>query len=108
MSFMGHIFDLLDCTGWNFFLDGYSISNLISITLEDQEKATFTLPYGTFKFKQMSSGLCNAPTTFPHCMILIFFDMVEDTIEVFKDDFYVVGELFDGFLDNFSMVLKMV
>ena len=36
----------------------------------------------------------------------IFSDMVEDTIEVFMDDFSVVGESFERCLNNLSEVLK--
>ena len=54
------------------FLDGYSWYNQISIALEDQEKTTFTCPYGTFAFRRMPFGLCNASTTFRRCMIYIF------------------------------------
>ena len=36
----------------------------------------------------------------------IFSDMVEDTIEVFMDDFSVVGDSFERFLTNLSKVLK--
>ena len=46
------------------FLDGYSGYYQIEIAPEDQEKITFTCPYGTFAFRRMSFGLCNAPTTF--------------------------------------------
>ena len=46
------------------FLDGYSGYNQIAIALEDQEKTTFTYPYGTFAFRRMPFGLCNAPATF--------------------------------------------
>ena len=81
--------------GWYCFLDGYSGYNQISIVPEDQEKTTFTYPYGTFAFKRMSFGLCNAPATFQRCMMLIFSDMVEDTIEVFMDYFSVVDESFE-------------
>ena len=35
------------------FLDGCSGYNQIAITLEDQEKTTFTCPYGTFSFGRM-------------------------------------------------------
>nr|GEX77574.1 reverse transcriptase domain-containing protein [Tanacetum cinerariifolium] len=31
---------------------------------EDQEKTTFTCPYGTFAYRRMPFGLCNAPGTF--------------------------------------------
>ncbi|GJW28131.1 reverse transcriptase domain-containing protein [Tanacetum coccineum] len=63
----------------------------IPIAPEDQEKTTFTCPYGTFAYKRMSFGLCNAPTTFQRCMTVIFHDMVEDFMEVFMDDFSVFG-----------------
>ena len=43
------------------FLDGYSGYNQIEIALEDQKKSTFTCPYGTFAFRRMPFGLCNAP-----------------------------------------------
>ena len=36
----------------------------------------------------------------------IFSDMVEDTIEVFMDDFSLVGDLFDHCLNYLSEVLK--
>ena len=36
----------------------------------------------------------------------IFSDMVEDTIEVFMDDFSVVGDSFEQCLTNLSEVLK--
>ena len=36
----------------------------------------------------------------------IFSDMVEDTVEVFVDDFFVVGDSFKRCLNNLSEVLK--
>ncbi|XP_049406274.1 uncharacterized protein LOC125869920 [Solanum stenotomum] len=56
--------------------------NQLSINPEDQEKTTFTCPYGTFAFKCMPFGLCNVPATFQRCMMSIFSDMVEDTLEL--------------------------
>ena len=75
--FMDQMLDRLAEKGWYCFLDGYSGYNQISIALEDQEKTTFTCPYGTFAFKRISFGLCNAPATFQRCMMSIFSDMVE-------------------------------
>ena len=43
----------------------------------------------------MLFGLYNAPGTFQRCMMAIFLDMVERKIEVFMDDFFVVGTLED-------------
>ncbi|XP_070017665.1 uncharacterized protein [Nicotiana sylvestris] len=39
------------------------------------------------------------------CMIAIFIDIVQDFLEVFMDDFSVVGDSFEEFLDNLDKVL---
>ncbi|GJS81897.1 reverse transcriptase domain-containing protein [Tanacetum coccineum] len=41
----------------------------IPIDPRDQEKTTFTCPYGTFAYRRMPFGLCNAPGTFQRCMM---------------------------------------
>ena len=63
------------------------------------------MPYGTFAFRRMPFGLCNAPGTFQRCMMAIFSDMVEKTIEVFMDDFSVLGNSFENCLENLRSVL---
>jgi hypothetical protein len=58
---------MLEClAGKSFycFLDGYSGYNQIIINPEDQEKTTFTCLFGTYAYRKMPFGLCNAPTTF--------------------------------------------
>nr|GEU98592.1 DNA-directed DNA polymerase [Tanacetum cinerariifolium] len=76
------------------FLDGFSGYFQIPIDLKDQEKTTFTCLYETFAYKRMPFGLCNAPGTFQRCMMAIFHDMIEQTMEVFMDDFSVFGNSF--------------
>ncbi|CAA7048687.1 unnamed protein product [Microthlaspi erraticum] len=88
------------------FLDGYSGFFQIPIHPDDQEKTTFTCPYGTFAYRRMPFGLCNAPATFQRCMMSIFTDYIEDIMEVFMDDFSVYGTSFDACLSNLSKVLK--
>ena len=88
------------------FLDGYSGYNQIAIAPEDQEKTTFTCPYGTFAFRRMPFGLCNAPDTFQRCMMSIFSDLVEEVMEIFMDDFTVYGSSFDQCLKNLETVLQ--
>jgi hypothetical protein len=50
---------------------------------EDKENTTFACPFGTFSYRRMPFGLCNAPATFQQCMISIFSNMVERHLEVF-------------------------
>ena len=88
------------------FLDGYSGYNQIAIATEDQEKTTFTCPYGTFAFRRMPFGLCNAPATFQRCMMSMFSDLVEDFMEIFMDDFTVYGSSFEQCLNNLETVLQ--
>nr|GEW23280.1 reverse transcriptase domain-containing protein [Tanacetum cinerariifolium] len=72
---------------------------------QDQEKTTFTRPYGTFAYQRMPFGLCNAPGTFQRCMMAIFDDMIEKTIEVFMDDFSVMP-VFTDCIDAFETLKK--
>ncbi|CAN6723531.1 unnamed protein product [Malus baccata var. baccata] len=88
------------------FLDGYYGYNQIVIAPDDQEKTTFTCPFGTFAYRRMPFGLCNAPATFQRCMVSIFSDFVEKIIEIFMDDFSVFGDSFDGCLENLTLILK--
>nr|GEY98279.1 reverse transcriptase domain-containing protein [Tanacetum cinerariifolium] len=71
------------------FLDGFSSYFQIPIDPQGHEKTTFTYLYGTFAYKRMPFGLCNALGTFQRCMMAIFHDMIEQTMEVFMDDFSV-------------------
>ncbi|KAL4296061.1 hypothetical protein GQ457_12G015110 [Hibiscus cannabinus] len=86
----------------NNFCQGY---NQIIIAPEDQSKTTFTCPYGTFAFRRMPFGLCNAPAKFQRCMTAIFYDLNEDCLEIFMDDFSTFGKDFDSCLSNLEKVL---
>ena len=77
------------------FLDGYSGYFQIEIAPEDQEKTTFTCPFGTYAYRRMPFCLCNAPATFQRCMLSMFNDMVERIMEVYMDDITVYGGDFE-------------
>ena len=64
LPFIDQMLDRLVAHAFYCFLDGYSGYNQIIIAPEDQEKTTFTCPYGTFAFQRMPFGLCNAAATF--------------------------------------------
>ena len=100
---------MLDRLAWHShycFLDGYSGYNQIAIALEKQEKTTFTGPYGTFAFRRMPFGLCNAPATFQRCMVSMFSNLVEEVMEIFMDDFSIYGSSFENCLENLETVLQ--
>nr|GEW62139.1 reverse transcriptase domain-containing protein [Tanacetum cinerariifolium] len=88
------------------FLDGLSGYFQIHIDPRDQEKTMFTCPYGTFAYRRMPFGLCNAPGMFQRCMLAIFHDMFEKTMEVFMDDFSVFGNSFENCLSRLDKMLQ--
>lgn len=98
IPFMDQMLDRLAEKGWYYFLDGYFGYKKIIIALEYHNKTTFTCPYSSFAFKGMPFGLCNAQATFQRYMISIFLDMVDSTIEVFMDDFSMLGNSFEDCL----------
>ena len=106
LPFIDQMLDRLGGHPHFYFLDGYSGYNQIAIAPEDQEKTTFTCPFGTFAFRRMPFGLCNAPGTFQRCMMSIFSDLAEEVMEIFMDDFTVYGSSFEQCMHNLGTVLQ--
>ncbi|GJV50930.1 reverse transcriptase domain-containing protein [Tanacetum coccineum] len=106
LPFMDQMLERLAGNEYYCFLDGFSGYFQIPIDPHDQEKTTFTCPYGTFAYRRMPFGLCNAPGMFQRCMMAIFHDMIEKTMEVFMDDFSVFGNSFGNCLSRVDKMLK--
>ncbi|GJT18088.1 reverse transcriptase domain-containing protein [Tanacetum coccineum] len=106
LPFMDQMLERLAGNEYYCFLDGFSGYFQIPIDPQDQEKTTFTCPYGTFAYRRMPFGLCNAPGTFQRCMMAIFHDMIEKMMEVFMDDFSVFGNSFKTCLSHLDKMLK--
>nr|GEY78912.1 reverse transcriptase domain-containing protein [Tanacetum cinerariifolium] len=106
LPFMDQMLERLVRNEYYCFLDGFSGYFQILIDPRDQEKTTFTCPYGTFVYRRMPFGLWNAPGTFQRCMLAIFHDMVEKTMEVFMDDFSVFGNSFENCLSRLDKMLQ--
>ncbi|GJS47769.1 reverse transcriptase domain-containing protein [Tanacetum coccineum] len=79
LPFMDQMLERLVANEFYCFLDGFSGYFQIPIDPQDQEKTTFTYPYGTFTYRRMPFGLCNAP---------------------------VFGDSFDSCLSNLEKMLK--
>ena len=105
LPFIDQMLDRLAGHPHLFFLDGYYGYSQIAITPEDQEKNTFTCSYGTFAFRRMPFGFCNAPATFQRCMMSMLSDLAEEVMEIFMDDFTVYGSSFEQCLKNLGTIL---
>nr|GEY79639.1 RNA-directed DNA polymerase homolog [Tanacetum cinerariifolium] len=106
LSFIDQMLKFLAGHEYYCFLDRFLGYFHIPIAPEDQEKTTFICPYGTFTYKRIPFGLCNAPATFQCCMTAIFHELIEDNMEAFMDDFSVFGSYFDHYLKNLEKMLK--
>ncbi|GJY39748.1 reverse transcriptase domain-containing protein [Tanacetum coccineum] len=92
-------------TGWRVCIDYRKLN-------EATAKDHFSLPFMDQMLerlagnKRMPFGLCNAPATFQRCMLAIFHDMIEESVEAFMDDFSVFGNSFDHCLNNLDKMLQ--
>ena len=71
------------------FMDGFSGYNQIRLAEEDQDKTSFTTPWGTYCYLVMPFRLKNASATYQRAMMAIFHDMIHIYMEVYVDDILV-------------------
>ena len=64
LPFIDEMLERLAKHSFFYFLDGLLGYHQIPIHPNDQSKMTFTCLYGTYAYRQMSFGLCNAPASF--------------------------------------------
>ena len=103
LPFIDQVLDTLAGKKYFSFLDGFSGYNQIQIAPEDQDKTTFTCPWGTFSYKVLPFGLCNAPATFQRAVLAIFDNL--EFVEIYMDDFFVFGDYFQENIKNLEKVL---
>ena len=82
LPFIDQVLNTLSGNNFFSFLDGFSRYNQIQIAPEDQDKTTFTCPQGTFAYRVLPFGLCNAPETFQRVVIGIFSELVNDSCHI--------------------------
>jgi len=106
LPFIDQVLDSLSGMKLLSFLDGFNGYNQIKIAPQDQDKTTFTSPWLNFAYRVLPFGLCNAPTTFQRLVIGIFSNMINDSMEIFMDDFTPYGVSFEESLQNLEKVLQ--
>lgn len=100
------ILEKLSTNSYFCHLDGFTGVSQIAVHPENQEKTTFTCPYGTYAYRRMPFGLCNTTTTFKQCMHSIFEDFVHQILEVLIDSISFFCSNFDNCLYNLNKVLQ--
>nr|GEY84553.1 reverse transcriptase domain-containing protein [Tanacetum cinerariifolium] len=81
------------------------LKNTSKLLLRKQQTFLYYLSDWVIVLGRMPFGLCNAPATFQRSMWAIFYDMIEESVEVFMDDFFVFGDSFDKCLNNLNKML---
>lgn len=78
----------------------------MEVAPEDQYKTTFTCLWGNFAYWVPPFRLCNAPATFQRAILGIFFYLINDSVEIYMDDFTPYGDSLKHGLQNLEKVLK--
>eukprot|EP00253_Pinus_taeda_P006082 PITA_06082 len=86
-------------------LDGFSGYNQILVHPDDQEKTTFTTPWGTFMYAKMPFGLMNAGETFQRAMDIVFAEEKDKSVVVYLDDITVFSKKEEDHLKHLERVL---
>jgi hypothetical protein len=87
-------------------LDGFSGYNQVLVRKEDQNKTTFTTPWGTFEYLRMPFGLLNAGATFQRAMDFAFHELMGKIIEIYQDDLTVFSKERDDHISHLRQVFE--
>eukprot|EP00171_Calliarthron_tuberculosum_P021901 IDg21901t1 len=74
----------------------------------DRDKTAFTSHAGTFQFKRMSFGLCNAPETFQRALDILLAGYRWRSCFVYLDDVIIFSSSFEDHLKNVAQVLTVL
>jgi len=75
---------------------------------EDQKIASFTTKFGNYYFKVMPFGLTNAPATFQREMNRIFFNLINECVQIYLDDIIVYSPSIEQHLIDLGNVFKIL
>jgi len=87
-------------------LDGFSGYNQVLVHPDDQDKTTFTTPWGTFMYVKMPFGLMNAGATSQRAMDITFVEELGKFIVIYLDDVTVFSQFDDEHLRHPRQVFE--
>ena len=74
-------------------LDGFLGYNQVVVHPYDQEKTTFTTPWGTFMYAKMPFGLMNVGATFQRAMDIAFSEEKDKYVVIYLDDITMFSKI---------------
>lgn len=87
-------------------LDGIPGYNQILIHPNDQEKTTFTTPWGTFMYVKMPFGLMNVGATFQRAMDITFSEEKDNFLVICLDDIMVFSRSDEDHIRHLEQVFQ--
>ncbi|GES91988.1 retroviral-like aspartic protease 1 [Rhizophagus clarus] len=102
------ILDSLNGAQWFTTLDLASGYWQIKVKAEDQEKTAFITKFGTYEFKVMPFGLCNAPATFQRTMDRVLGNLKGKFVMVYLDDVIIYSKTFQEHLQHIEEVFDKI
>ena len=102
------LLDSLQDAQWFTTLDLASGYWQIKVKKEDQEKTAFITKFGTYEFKVMPFGLCNAPATFQRTMDKVLHGIKEKFVLVYLDDVIIYSKTCKEHLQHLTEVLNRI
>ena len=85
-------------------LDGFSGYNQVLVHSGDQEKTTFTTPWGTFMYSKMPFGLMNVGAMFQRAMDIALFEGKDKFVVIYLDDITMFSKADDKHLQHLERV----
>jgi len=85
-------------------LDGYSSYNQVLVHEDDEDKITFTTPWGTFKYEKIPFCLKNAGATFQRAMDIAFSNEKDVFLVVYLDDVTMFSHSDDEHLHHLRVI----
>ena len=73
-------------------LDGFSRYHKIQLHPNDQEKTTFTTPWGTFMYAKIPFGSMNARDTFQRAMDIVLLEENDRFVVIYLDDITIYSK----------------